>query len=241
MGDVLEAEGKHEEALAAYNDSLGIKRVLTDQNPSNATLRGGLCINLEKVGDVMMAQNKVDDALRTYQETLGIRRKLADRDPSNALWKRGLCSSLEKMGNAFMGLGNADEAQKVYQEALEIRKTLADQDTSNLSARLDLSTVLEKLHAFLARKNRKRISCLNGVVRDQAGLVSRIPTISTAGKRSLRFLNSLAVSPNCKTKWRLRRRTIKRAWKFIVRSQGQTLAISKQVRTLFGSKGDWMA
>ena len=142
-----------------------------EQNPSNATLQSGLCINLEKVGDVLMAQGKVEEALRTYEESLAIRKSLAEKDPSNAVWKRGLCSSLEKTGNALMQLGKVDEAQKAYQEALQIRKTLAEQDASNISARNDLSTVLEKLGDVysLARESRRCIRFLYGIVKDSTG------------------------------------------------------------------------
>ena len=43
LGDALEAQGKHEEAVKIYYDSLEIRNLLAYQNPSNATLAERLC------------------------------------------------------------------------------------------------------------------------------------------------------------------------------------------------------
>jgi tetratricopeptide (TPR) repeat protein len=64
VGGVLEAQGKLQEALDSYQQSLNIRRTLAEQDKSNAGWQRDLSVSLEKVGEVLVAQGKLDEALK---------------------------------------------------------------------------------------------------------------------------------------------------------------------------------
>ena len=78
---MLKAQGKLDEALKAYRDSLAIRERLAAADRSNTEWQRDLSISYEKVGDVLKAQGKLDDALTAYRDSLAIRERLIAADP----------------------------------------------------------------------------------------------------------------------------------------------------------------
>jgi tetratricopeptide (TPR) repeat protein len=111
LGDVLNGQGKLEEALDAYQQSLAIRRNLAEQYKSDAGWQRDLSVSYNRVGDVLSGQGKLQEALDVYQQSLSIRQKLAEQDKSNAGWQRDLSVSYEKVDDVLrrqkMGMGNA--------------------------------------------------------------------------------------------------------------------------------------
>jgi len=125
-GDVLRAQGRLPEALAAYQQGLAITKRLADQDPSNAGWQQDLAAAYDRMGDVWRAQGSFPEALDTYQ------------DPSNADWQRDLSVGYDKVADILVAQGNLPAALAVYQQGLAIAKSLADQDPSNAGWQRDL-------------------------------------------------------------------------------------------------------
>ena len=83
-------------ALAAYQESLDIRRKLAAQDPGNAQAQRDVSVSLNKLGDMKLQEGDQAGALAAYQESLDIRRKLAAQDPGNAQAQRDVSVSLEK-------------------------------------------------------------------------------------------------------------------------------------------------
>ena len=81
VGDVLVAQGKLEEALKAYRDSLAIAERLAAADRSNTQWQRDLSVSYDKIGDVLVAQGKLEEALKAYRDSLAIRERLAAADP----------------------------------------------------------------------------------------------------------------------------------------------------------------
>ena len=64
LGDVLQAQGKLNEAQAAFAEVLAISRRLAKQDPSNADWQRDLEVAHSRVGGVLQAQGKLDEARR---------------------------------------------------------------------------------------------------------------------------------------------------------------------------------
>ena len=139
LGDVLEEQGKLQEALDAYQQGLAIAKRLAEQDKSNAGRQRDLAVSYEKVGGVLEAQGKLQDALDTYLQSLNIRRILADQDKSNAGWQRDLAVSYEKVGGVLEAQGKLQDALDAYQQGLAIAKRLAEQDKSHSGWQRDLA------------------------------------------------------------------------------------------------------
>ena len=63
LGDVRVAQGKLQDALDAYQQSLKIRQTLAEQGKSNSGWHRDLSVSYEKIGDVLVAQGKLQDAL----------------------------------------------------------------------------------------------------------------------------------------------------------------------------------
>ena len=90
------AAGDRARALAAYEESLAIRRKLAAADPGNAGWQRDVSVSLNKVGDVRLAAGDRAGALAAYEESLAIRRKLAAADPGNAGWQRDVSVSLDQ-------------------------------------------------------------------------------------------------------------------------------------------------
>jgi tetratricopeptide (TPR) repeat protein len=64
VGDVLEAQGKLDEALEVYREDLAITERLTKADPGNAGWQRGLSISYSTIGDVLVAQGNLTEALQ---------------------------------------------------------------------------------------------------------------------------------------------------------------------------------
>ena len=139
------AAGDRAGALAAYEESLAIRRKLAASDPGNAGWQRDLSVSLNKVGDVRLAAGDRAGALSAYEESLAIRRKLAASDPGNAGWQRDLSVSLDKVGDVRLAAGDRAGALSAYEESLAIRRKLAAADPGNAGWQRDLSVSLNKV------------------------------------------------------------------------------------------------
>jgi tetratricopeptide (TPR) repeat protein len=98
VGGVLVAQGKLDEALKSYRDSLAIIERLTASDRSNTGWQLDLAEAYVRIGDVLARQGKLDEALKSYRDSLAIIERLADSDRSNTGWQRDLQSSTDRIG-----------------------------------------------------------------------------------------------------------------------------------------------
>ena len=139
IGDVRFYQGDLTAALAAYEESLEIRRALAARNPAdNAEWARDLSIGLHKVGDVRFDQGDLTAALAAYEESLEILRALAARDPGNATWARDVSIGLSRIGDVRSAQGDLTAALAAYEESLETRRALAARDPDNATWARDL-------------------------------------------------------------------------------------------------------
>jgi tetratricopeptide (TPR) repeat protein/class 3 adenylate cyclase/tRNA A-37 threonylcarbamoyl transferase component Bud32 len=141
LGDVLVAQGKLQDALELYQQSLAIAKGLAEQDKYkfDPDIQRDFSVIYDKLGDVLLAQSKLQDALDAYQQGLTITKRLAEQDKSKAAWQRDVSLSYERVGNVLLALGKLPEALDAHQQGLVIAKQLAEQDKSNAGWQRDLS------------------------------------------------------------------------------------------------------
>jgi tetratricopeptide (TPR) repeat protein len=144
-GDVLRAQGRLPEAMAAYQQGLTIAKRLADRDPSKAGWQRDLAASYGKIGDVLRAQGRVPEALAAYQQGLAITKHLVDQDPSKADWKQDLAADYDRVGDILRAQGNFPEALDTYQQGLDIRQKLVDQDPSKPGWQRELSVSYDRV------------------------------------------------------------------------------------------------
>ena len=66
-GDIFRRQGKLDDALLIYRQSLDITRPLHAKQPSNTEWLWTLAVNHERLGDILRAQGDLEGALRDYE------------------------------------------------------------------------------------------------------------------------------------------------------------------------------
>jgi tetratricopeptide (TPR) repeat protein len=128
---VLVDQGKLDEALKAYSDSLAICQRLAAANPSNTDRQRDLSLSFDNVAKVLTDLGKLDEALKAYRDRLAVAERLAAADRSNTEWQRDLSISYDKVGDVLKAQNKLDEALKAYRDELAIAEQLAAADRSN--------------------------------------------------------------------------------------------------------------
>ena len=149
LGDVLQVQGKLEEAQVAFGEYLAISRRLAAQDPSNAGWQRDLAGAHSRMGDVLQAQGKLAEAQAAYGENLAISRRLAAQDPSNAGWQRELAVAHSRVGDVLEAQGKLAEAQAAFEENLAISRRFAVHDPSNAGWQRDLAVAHSKVGGVL--------------------------------------------------------------------------------------------
>jgi class 3 adenylate cyclase/tRNA A-37 threonylcarbamoyl transferase component Bud32/tetratricopeptide (TPR) repeat protein len=125
LGDVRVAQGKLQEALDAYQQSVQIRQTLAEQYKSNLDWQRDLSLSYGRVGNVLVAQGKLQEALDAYQQCLVIAKRLVEQDKSSLEWQRDLIVSLYKVGTTTTKMGGKDNVTQA-QELLRTGLSLAD-------------------------------------------------------------------------------------------------------------------
>ncbi|VTU08498.1 photosystem I assembly protein Ycf3 [Actinobacillus indolicus] len=150
-GNLLESQGKLDDALDYYQKALAINESLVKQDPNDQQAQRDLSFSYENLGDIAVKQGSLDKALNYYQRGLEICESFAKQDQSDQDAQRDLSISYNKLGDILVMQGNFDRALSYYQRGLEIRESLAKQDQGDQDAQLDVSSSYERL-SYIAEK-----------------------------------------------------------------------------------------
>ena len=112
--------GRREEALAASQEAVDIRRRLAQTRPD--AFLPDLATSLNNLGGHLSNLGRREEALAAIREAVDIRRPLAQTRPDAFL--PDLANSLNNLGNGLSDLGRREEAIAASQEAVDIRRRL---------------------------------------------------------------------------------------------------------------------
>ncbi len=149
VGGVAQARGLWQEAGAAFEESLELRRELVGVL-GTPEARRDLSVSLDNVGGVAQARGLWQEAGAAFEESLELRRELvgvlgtpeARRDLPEA--RRDLSVSLDNVGGVAQARGLWQEAGAAYEESLELRRALVGV-LGTPEARRDLSVSLDNV------------------------------------------------------------------------------------------------
>ena len=114
--------GRRDDAVAASQEAVDIRRRLAEANP-DAHLPD-LAMSLNNLATGLSELGRRDDAVAASQEAVDIRRRLAEANPDAHL--PDLAMSLNNLATGLSELGRRDDAVAASQEAVDIRRRLAE-------------------------------------------------------------------------------------------------------------------
>ena len=120
-GNVAQAAGQLDAALASYRKSLEIAQRLAQQDPGNAQWQRDLSFSHNNIGGIQEAKGEADAALASYQKSLEIRQRLAQQDPGNAGWQIDVAVSMGTIAKIFIEnpKGDKKEAARMIRDGLQ--------------------------------------------------------------------------------------------------------------------------
>jgi tetratricopeptide (TPR) repeat protein/predicted Ser/Thr protein kinase len=124
LGDILDDEGKPDEALAALERSIAVYEKLRDAGPNE------LANALSDYAVVLEHQDRPEEALRAETRALAIWEKLLGRSHPTLL------ISLRNSGKALLRLGRLDEAEAFYERARAIDLKIYGPDSADVGVDL---------------------------------------------------------------------------------------------------------
>jgi tetratricopeptide (TPR) repeat protein len=148
-GDLLLAEGKIGDALAAYRAAVAAAQAVTDADSKNEDAQRELAIDEIHVGDALNSELKSDEALAAYQKSLAVRQKFVLLHPSDTAWKRGLGISYERIAEVLSAQHKADAALSMAEKRRAVAQELADANRSDSEFQRELSVADNQLGGML--------------------------------------------------------------------------------------------
>jgi tetratricopeptide (TPR) repeat protein len=131
IGNLFLAEGRIDEAIAIYRESLAAAVDLAKRIPDDAFLQRDLSISYDKLAGALERAGKVDEAVENYRTSLGIRQKIAVGAPDDPRSKIGLYVSYDHIGTAFSKANRHAEALDPFRACVQVLTDLLAMDPAN--------------------------------------------------------------------------------------------------------------
>lgn len=144
-GDVLLAQGRIDEALSAYENSVALRRALLAETPDDRDRQRDLSVSLERAGDARLAKQDLELAAQAYDESLRIRQGLNSGEQGSDASRSDLSVSFAKDGDVKLAAGDPAAALKAYEAAQQLLAGLAEADPENLDRQRDVCAGLARL------------------------------------------------------------------------------------------------
>ena len=175
LSGAYNALGRREEALAATQEAVDIRRELAQQN--RAAFLPDLAMSLNNLGTRLSALGRRQEALAATQEAVEHYRQLAQQN--RAAFLPDLAGSLNNLGLWLADQGRRQEALAATQEAVDIRRELAQQNRAAFLP--DLARGLNNLGDRLSEADQQAeaLSAYEEAVRTLAPFFLRLPTAFT--------------------------------------------------------------
>jgi tetratricopeptide (TPR) repeat protein len=144
IGDVLRAQGKPADALAAYQCGMVLFEGL-DIKQSRPEWQRDIAICHDRIGDMRGALDDLGGALTAYQAGMEIRRKPAGANRGDPNWQRDLSVSHNKIGDVLFKQGDYARSLSAFRAGMSIRSLLVEAEPDNLDRQRDLSVSHDKV------------------------------------------------------------------------------------------------
>jgi tetratricopeptide (TPR) repeat protein len=110
LGMIHQDQGRYEEAVKLYEESLKLAKELGNKS--------GIAITLHQLGMIHQDQGRYEEAVKLYEESLKLAKELGN--------KSGIAITLHQLGNVHYAQGRYEEAVKLYEESLKLAKELGN-------------------------------------------------------------------------------------------------------------------
>ncbi|MGH3568485.1 MAG: tetratricopeptide repeat protein [Pseudonocardia sp.] len=145
LGDVRRVQGRLEEALSTYAESLNLARDIRATTGDTLQNLRDLSVRLSRIGGIQQARGQLDDALSSYTEALGLAYRIHSDTGDNPDALRDLFVAHDGIGNVQRNRGQLDDALTHHTEALTVARLISTMTANNPSLLRDISISLNRI------------------------------------------------------------------------------------------------
>jgi eukaryotic-like serine/threonine-protein kinase len=128
LGQVLELEGRWDDAEGSYRKVLALARQLVEEDPQDRRLQENLRRSLDDLGDVLLEQGELDEAETAFREALELSQRLAREQPQDLRALGALSDAWDDLGGLHQKRGDLAAAMSAYEKALAVDRRLTGRD-----------------------------------------------------------------------------------------------------------------
>jgi tetratricopeptide (TPR) repeat protein len=149
LAGALAARSLFNDAVAAYRESISLRRLLLAAEPGNTARQLELAHTLTYYSFALLIAGPVDEAVVRAQESLSLTSDLVSKDRQNAVWLRDYVDSLNMQGMVLHAKGSLGDSLEAYRKAIEVARNLVLADRGNATLQRFLSNILANLSDVL--------------------------------------------------------------------------------------------
>ena len=140
-GDLAGKRAEYSAALAAFNNSLCLRRQISAAAPTRTEFTRDVTFTLDRVGGALRQLDDAAEAELAYFEALAIRRGLVNSVPDNALYLGDVATSLQSIGELYLGRQDLKGGLAFYEAAVDVRLQVTLLSPADERARQNLTRV----------------------------------------------------------------------------------------------------
>jgi serine/threonine-protein kinase len=154
IGQIRQSEGKLQDAIGAYADSIRFAEQAVSRDPGNADWQLGLATAHFYAGDVQRRQGSLDKALAEYSAYRDTAAGLARSDPKNDRWQLELSYGYGAVASIQELQGQLEAARQSLESGQRITEALYERDPQNSELSDALGTSHNRLGVVLDKMGR---------------------------------------------------------------------------------------
>jgi len=139
IGEVRVAQGRLDEALEVFHESLRLAEDLARRDPARGEWQVGLGASHFWVGYIAFYQGRTQDAEAPFLRYLEIARGLVARDPANREYRTELAYAQSNVGSLREKQGDLEGALLAFDEVLSVRQSLLAEAPEDAAQLLDVA------------------------------------------------------------------------------------------------------
>jgi eukaryotic-like serine/threonine-protein kinase len=151
LGEVRLEQGRREEAVRAFRESVRLGTALVERDPDRAAWQTGLGASHFAVGNTLLGQGELRGALASFTAYLSIAGRLAAAEPTNAETRLELAYAHSNIGSVRERQGDLAGARQAFLSTLSVMQELAAKGGGGPDLQLDIAQTYNTL-AVIERK-----------------------------------------------------------------------------------------
>ncbi|MBY0375981.1 MAG: protein kinase, partial [Bryobacteraceae bacterium] len=186
-GDLLEAAGKSQEAVAVYRQGLAMAKA--QSGSPDLTVQAAIARSYAKLGDAQVSMGQTKESLESYTQSLALYKVLAEKQPEDVRRQVAMVAANDRVASAEAALNQTERALKTYAESMRIRRELLAKQPGNTQYQRAVA-----VNQMIVGDVEYQAGQIPGALANYAGAVTMLEPLAAADPSNIRAQYELAAA-----------------------------------------------